>query len=240
MNHIPSFVVEDLKRLGLEAALTTLAQQGQFLDLLLDTNRHFNLTGIRDRDAAWRGHVIDSLTALPFLELLAPGAAVIDVGSGGGLPGIPIAMARPDLCITLLEATGKKAKFLELCVKELNLTSCAVLHDRAETVGQNPAHRQRYDTAVCRAIGPVRELLEYLLPLVRVGGRCLAFKAQHAEQELKEAGRAMDLLGAGAVEVADTYGSAFDRHSVMIVVHKQRSTPMKYPRSPGAPRCAPL
>ena len=237
---VPPFVSEQLKRLGLGEALATLPEQARFLDVLLDANRHFNLTAIRERDAAWRGHVVDGLTALPFLEPLPRGASLVDVGSGGGVPGIPLAIARPDLRVALLEATAKKARFLQTCLETLGLSRCRVIHNRAESVGHDPAHRQRYDAAVCRAIGPMRELLEYALPLVRVGGRVLAFKGPRAEAELKTADRAMDVLGAGELQVFNAYEESFGRDTVVVVIQKERPTPDRYPRQPGTPKRDPL
>ena len=237
---IPSFVRDDLDRLDVDLSDSTLARLSAFLDLLLEANRQFNLTSIRDRDEAWRRHIIDSLTLLPFLTPEPADAALIDVGSGGGVPGIPLAIARPDWRVTLLEATGKKARFLDSCVTQLRLEGCRVIHDRAEVVAQDPAHRQRYDAAVCRAIGPMREMLEYVLPLVCVGGRTLALKGPKAEQELKDAHRALELLGAGDLEVYDAYGKGFDSQSVIVIITKARSTPKQYPRPPGTPRKSPL
>ena len=124
-----------------------LNKLAQYLAILLDANKQFNLTSIRDPDDAWRLHIIDSLTLLPGLEGMSPSTTVIDVGSGGGLPGIPLAIARPDLSVTLLEATGKKAEFLRRCVAELPLPNVSVIQDRAENTGQAagppPALRRR-------------------------------------------------------------------------------------------------
>ena len=237
---IPSFVRDDLDRLDIDLSDQVLTRLCGFLDLLLEANRRFNLTSIRERDKAWRRHIIDSLTLLPFLAPEPADAALIDVGSGGGVPGIPLAIARPDWRVALLEATGKKARFLHACVTELGIEGCRVVHDRAEAAGQDPAHRQRYDAAVCRAIGPMREMLEYALPLVRVGGRSLAMKGSKAEQELKDADRALELLGAGNLEVYDAYGKGFDSQSVIVIITKARPTPSRYPRPPGMPRKSPL
>ena len=120
-DNIPPFVVEQMNRLEVLVTGKMLGTLSRYLDRLLDANRRFNLTGIRQRDEAWQRHVIDSLTLLAFLEDVAADAKLIDVGSGGGVPGIPVAVARPDLHVTLLEATGKKAAFCQQCVDELPL-----------------------------------------------------------------------------------------------------------------------
>jgi len=237
---IPNFVRADLTRLGITVPNEALTQLSRYIDLLLAANEQFNLTAIRDRDEVWRRHIIDSLTLLPGLDLLSANARIIDVGSGGGLPGLPIAMTRPDWHITLLEATAKKARFLEQCVLELGLSSVTVVHGRAETVGQDKAHRQAYDAVVSRALGPMRQLLEYTLPLARVGGRVLAMKGPKVQQELADAGDGLAILGAGDLQVFDAYPEEFDRHTVIVSIIKDRSTPKPYPRPPGMPRQSPL
>lgn len=237
---IPPFVADDLRRMELTLDPAQLAQLAAYLDHLLEVNQRINLTGIRDRDEAWRRHVIDSLTLLPGLEALPTGTRIIDVGSGGGLPGIPIAIARPDLAVTLSEATGKKAKFLEECTARLGLANVTVLNARAEHLGQDPLHRQGYDVAACRALGPMRELLEYTLPLVKVGGFLLAMKGPSVEAELEAAGDAMDKLGGGEIAVYEAYPDGFDNRSLIVRIDKDRPTPRSYPRAPGTPRQSPL
>lgn len=240
MTTIPSSIIADLAKLD----ITPTAAQGEllarYLDLLLETNRKFNLTAVRDRDEAWGRHIVDSLTLLPFVAMLPPGAAVIDVGTGGGLPGIALAIMRNDLRVTLLEATGKKARFCQQCAADLPLDNVRVMHSRAETAGRDRAHRQRYDAAVCRAIGAMNVLLECCLPLVRVDGRVLAMKGPKAEAELQAAGHALDILGAAEVEVRDAYTDGFDQNTVIVAITKHAATPKTYPRPPGMPAQSPL
>ena len=237
---VPKFVVEDLVQLGIDLDDDAVAKSADYLDALLAANRQFNLTSIRDRDEAWRRHIIDSLTLLPGFNSLSQGGCVIDVGSGGGLPGIPLAIARSDLQVTLLEATRKKAQFLKQCVRELNLMNVKVVNDRAETVGHDKAHRQRYDVAVCRAIGPMSPLLECTLPFVKVQGYVLAMKGPRGQKELEAASDALAILGAGEIRVFDAYPESFALNTVIVSVQKARPTPRTYPRPPGMPRRAPL
>ncbi len=212
----------------------------RYLGLLFEANQQFNLTAIRDLHEAWQRHLLDSLTLLPVLADCAAGSRVIDVGSGGGLPGVPVAITRGDLRVTLLEATGKKARFLERCVKALPLPGASVVCERAETAGQSPAHRQRYDVAVCRAVGPLSELLEYTLPLVKVGGQVLAMKGPRVEAELAAAGDALLTLGAGELEILPAYPESFGMDTVIVRIEKANPTPREYPRAPGMPRQSPL
>lgn len=231
---------ESLIRLGLDTSETAYALLNQYLDQLLLANQQFNLTGIRDRDQAWDRLIVDSLTLLPGLEHMAGGSTIIDVGSGGGLPGVPIAIVRPDLHITLLEATGKKARFLQDCIDNLSLPSVRVVHQRAEALGQDQHHRQSYDVAVCRAVGPMNCVLEYLLPLVCVGGRALVMKGPNVESELEIAGDALSILGAGELCVFEAYPEDFGRDTVIVSVLKERPTPNAYPRRDGIPKQSPL
>jgi 16S rRNA (guanine527-N7)-methyltransferase len=138
--------------------------------------------------------------------------------------------------VVLLETTGKKARFLERCVAELPLPRATVLNGRAEHAGQDPEHRQRYDAAMCRAVGPMRELLEYTLPLVRVGGVVLAMKGAKVEAELDASGDALTTLGAGQVQLLDAWPPPMARDGVTVLVHKEHPTPRAYPRAAGTPR----
>ncbi len=237
---IPDFVNDDLAELGIEAPGEMLDQLALYLDHLLAVNQRMNLTAVRDVDAAWRRLVIDSLTLLPALADVAEDAGIIDVGSGGGLPGVPLAITRPDVRMTLLETTGKKARFLESCVAKLSLTNTKVLNSRAETAGQEKEHRQQYDVVVCRGVGPMAELLEYTLPLLKVGGMLLAMKGPKVAEELEQAGDALHVLGGGEIEVIDAYPEGFEINTVIVRVMKIAQTPRTYPRTPGTPRQFPL
>ncbi len=208
----------------------------RYVGLLLEANQTVNLTSLRDRDQAWERHVLDSLTLLPLLRPLEPGARLIDVGSGGGLPGVPLAICRPDLRVTLLEATERKARFLARCVAELPLPGASVLCERAERAARDPQHREGYDAATCRAVGPLREILEYTLPFLKVGGRLLAMKGRKAEEELAAAENALRLLGGGIAEKVATAGGA----GLVLVIRKERPVGDSYPRPPGRPRKRPL
>ncbi len=235
----PDFVRNDLTALGIDVTNAQLEQLAHFLDLLLDANEKVNLTSIRDRDEAWKRHIIDSLTSLPAFTALPEGRA-IDVGTGGGLPGLPLAIMCPHLSFTLADATGKKVRIVEQIATELGLAHVIAVQQRAEQLGQDPTHRQVYDIAVTRAIGPMNVLLEYCLPLVKVGGAVVAMKGPSVERELDEAGDALATLGAGNVEVIEAYPEDFGVNTVIVLVAKERPTPKTYPRAPGVPKQSPL
>jgi 16S rRNA (guanine527-N7)-methyltransferase len=237
---VPDFVQLDIKTLGLDLGGEVVERLAAYLDLLFEANKKINLTAIKDVDLAWQRLIIDSLTLLAGLENVPAGARLIDIGSGGGLPGVVLALCRGDLDITLLEATGKKVRFLKECINAMGLKQVRAVQDRAETLGQNHAHRERYELAVSRAVGPMSLVLEYSLPLVKLGGRVLAMKGPKVEAELDEAGDALDLLGAGDLQVFDAYPESFDKQLVIVSIVKARPTPSAYPRAPGEPRRKPL
>jgi 16S rRNA (guanine527-N7)-methyltransferase len=218
---------------GIEFEPDDVGRLGSYLHLLLEANKAFNLTAVTDPDQAWLRHIFDSLTLLPPLVELPEGATVIDVGSGGGLPGLPLAICLPGLKFTLLEATGKKAEFLKEVAAELSLANVAVLGERAERAGQGK-WREAFDVALARAVGPMSVIAELTVPLVKVGGRVLLIKGQKAAQELAAAKAALHLLHVQHVGTIDTPTGK------IVVLDKPRKTPAKYPRRDGEPKKAPL
>lgn len=242
----PSFV-QAAERLGIAFDEGDLERLGLYLALLLEANRSFNLTSITDPDAAWERHVLDSLTLLPLLAELPDDARVIDVGSGGGVPGIPLAITMPRVRFTLLEATGKKAAFLTRTAAALGLANVEVVHDRAEHAGRDrgrlvpgpagsrsPGHREAYDAVVARAVGRLATIAELCAPLAKVGGRVLLIKGRKADEELAEADAALAML---RVEHAGTIDTPTGR---IVVLAKHVPTPRAYPRADGEPARSPL
>ncbi len=171
------------------------------------------------------------------VEHVGEGERVIDVGSGGGLPGLPLKIARPDLSMTLVEADQAKAAFLVRACAALGLQGVEVVARRAEDVGQDPLYREAFDVAVARALAPMRVLAELCLPLVRIGGRLLAQKTE--TEDVKGAGRAIDVMG-GALQAVVAAPSIARRAGTVVIVDKVRSTPAAYPRRPGLPARKPL
>lgn len=220
---------------GIEFAEGELDKLGAYLSLLLSTNEQFNLTSVTDPAAAWIRHIFDSLTLFSVLhEALAEGSRIIDVGSGGGLPGVPLAIVMPAMSITLLEATGKKAGFLRRVAEELKLSNMEVVEERAEKAGQSPDHRERYAAAVARAVGPMSVIAELTVPLVKPGGRVFLIKGQKAAEELEAARKALHLLHTHLEATIDTPTGK------IVVLDKKRATPGAYPRRDGEPKRSPL
>ena len=209
---------------------------------LVDWNQRFNLTAITDWEGVLVRHFLDSLSclkALPRAELAA-GAQVIDVGTGAGFPGLVLKIVCPGVRLTLLEATRKKATFLEHMVRVLELSKVEVIHGRAEELGRDPAHRERYDWALARAVAEMPTLVEYLLPLVRVGGRMLAQKGEGAAAEVHGAEAAIVALGGRVRQLVPVELRGLAETRYLVVVDKVAATPEKYPRRPGVPRKSPI
>ncbi|MEZ6235398.1 MAG: 16S rRNA (guanine(527)-N(7))-methyltransferase RsmG [Phycisphaerales bacterium] len=224
---------------GLTLDAAEIDRLGRYLWLLLETNTHHNLTAIKDADEAWTRHIFDSLTLTAVLGELSggedgQGPRVIDVGSGGGLPGIPLAIAMPDLRFTLLEATGKKAAFLRHAAAELGLGNVEVVAARAESAGREDGRRDAYDAAVARAVGPLAVIAELTTPFVRTGGLAVLVKGERAEEELAAAKQALHLLHAGHAGTVETPTGR------LVVLEKLRRTPKPYPRRDGEPKRVPL
>lgn len=217
---------------------------------LIAWNQKFNLTAVTDYEHVQIRHFLDSLSCLLGIgssrgERWWPGVPthgmrVIDVGSGAGFPGLPLKIFYPDLDLTLLEATTKKTEFLKHVVTHLNLEKVTVIHRRAEKAGQDKAHRENYDLVLARAVADLPVLVEYLLPLSRLGGKCIAQKGGSAHEELRMAQHAISLLGGEVHHVVpvELPGLAETRH--LVVINKVARTPQKYPRRPGMPGKRPL
>jgi 16S rRNA (guanine527-N7)-methyltransferase len=241
---------DDLSDAAPDGLTSALAQDQRtrltaYRDRLAAANQTLNLTSLREPAELQRRHIEESLAVLRAIEgagLLPPGARLIDVGSGGGLPGMPIAIARPDLAVTLLEATGKKAAFLERVAAELRLTNVRVVAQRAEEAARTE-ERERYDLAIARAVAALAALAELTLPLVRVGGAVAAVKGSRAEQELAEAGGAIARCGGGAVRSLPLAGALPELRLPelrLLLIAKVAPTPPELPRRAGMPVKRPL
>ncbi|MFO0962875.1 MAG: 16S rRNA (guanine(527)-N(7))-methyltransferase RsmG [Phycisphaerales bacterium] len=231
---MPESVAQSLRAQGIELEEREPAQLRAYLQSLLEANERFNLTAVTDPAQAWERHIQDSLTLVPFLA--SSGAQrVIDVGSGGGLPGMPLAIAMPAVRFTLLEATGKKAQFLRETAQALGLENVEVLQERAETAGQDHhAHRAKYDAVVSRAVGRLSVLAELTVPFAKEGGHILAIKGEQAAAEVEEARAALHKLHTHFVDLHRT------PTGTVVVLEKTRPTPRVYPRLPGEPKRKPL
>lgn len=206
---------------------------------LVAWNTHTNLTAITAPDAVRVRHFLDSLSAVKG-DLPPDGRRIIDIGSGAGFPGLPLAIAFPGVRVTLMEATGKKVAFLNHVIQVLGLANAAALHARAEEAGQNFEHRAQYDLVLARAVARLPGLVEYMLPLARVGGRCTAMKGVTAEEEAHDAKRALRLLGGRLNRIEPVSLPGLDEPRYLVLIDKVAATPAQYPRKSGIPTRRPL
>jgi 16S rRNA (guanine527-N7)-methyltransferase len=210
-----------------------------YAGLLLEWNARFNLTAITKPEDIAVKHFLDSLTCL--LAIGAPGSGkLIDVGSGAGFPGLPIKIARPQLHVTLIESTAKKVEFCRHVVESLGLKDVEVLHERGEEVGHWEGHRQAHDWAVARAVAALPVLVEYLLPLVRVGGLAIAQKGETGPAEAHAAEGALRILGGRIRQLIPIHLPRVAETRYLIVMEKEAATPAVYSRRPGLPAKKPL
>jgi 16S rRNA (guanine527-N7)-methyltransferase len=224
---------------GISLDRTQMRAFESYLEFLLEWNQRINLTAITDPGEIWVKHFLDSLScfkAIPAGEDLR----IIDVGTGAGFPGIPIKIAVPEIRLTLVEAAGKKAEFCRLLSARLQLSDVTILHARAEEAGCDPETREQYDWAVARAVAGLPVLAEYLLPLVKVGGRALAQKGESGPAEAESAAGAMQILGGRLEKILPVELPGILEKRFLILMEKQTPTPAKYPRRAGAPAKKPL
>jgi 16S rRNA (guanine527-N7)-methyltransferase len=211
-----------------------------YYEQLLSWNERINLTSVTGYEEVQTKHFLDSLSCLQVLDPLCHDVRCIDIGAGAGFPGLPLRIVRTFMRLTLLEATAKKACFLEHLVGELGLSDVDVLTGRAEDLGQRTGYRETFDVALARAVAGLSVLVEYALPLVRVGGVFVAQKGPDVQDEVDDAERGLELLGGRLLEIKRVWLPGVEAARHLVVVQKESETPAKYPRRPGIPTKRPL
>ena len=211
-------------------------QERQFLkyyDFLVSENQKYNLTAITSKEEVFYKHFLDSV--LPESEI-TENAKIIDIGSGAGFPAVPLKIVRPDLKFALVDSLNKRVNFLNELFILLNLSDIKAVHARAEDFIKE--NRESYDFAVARAVAPLNTLLEYMVPYLKVGGRCLIYKSQKLEEEIVEAKKAMEILSVKIVKVLEY--ELGDASRKILIVEKTEKTNEKYPRGKNLPKLKPL
>lgn len=227
------------RQLGLSLTTEQLSQFAIYEALLLEWNDLISLTAIRDPHQVRIRHFLDSISCVTVTGSLAH-CSLVDVGTGGGFPGLPLKILFPTLRLTLVESVLKKCRFLDHVIAELGMKDAIVINGRAEEIGQEIAHRERYDWAVARAVAELRLLVEYLLPLSKVGGHALALKGDSAPAELLAAQAAIARLGGGEAAITTVQIPETEKTHYLVCIPKERQTEPRYPRRVGIPAKRPL
>ncbi len=208
-----------------------------FKDLLLEWNKKINLTAITDENDIVLKHFIDSLTVLKYIE---DNEKIIDVGTGAGFPGIPLAIMKENCDFTLLDSLNKRLIFLNDVIEKNDIKNVQTLHGRAEDVGQKKEFREKFDISISRAVANLSTLSEYLLPLVKIGGKCICMKGPDSENEIQDAKIAINKLGGKIINIDKFNLPDSDIGRTIIIIEKIKNTPKTYPRKAGVPAKEPI
>ena len=236
-----SILADGARELGIELSNEQLERFQRFYEVLTDWAERVSLTAVKDKEGVQRRHFLESAALITVLEgsgLSLRDRSLIDIGSGSGIPGVPLKILEPTLRLTLVEAKQRKAEFLEALLPELGLDDVAVVTRRAEEAAHDPRYREEFDFAAAKALAPLRTLVELTLPFLRMGGVVIAPKGKEAEREVTEAGFALETLK-GSVRTVEPLPLAQPAQTV-VLIDKDLPTPPRFPRRPGVPAKRPL
>lgn len=225
-----NILLDDKKREGLAT----------FYDMLVEKNKVMNLTGITEWDDVVLRHFIDSLSLVECIDLSKFQGKVLDLGTGAGFPGMPLKILYPDVEFVLFDSLNKRIKFLEDVSASLSLKNISLIHGRAEEFARKPEHRESYDLVLSRAVANISTLSEYCLPFVKVGGSFVSYKTEAIDEELKESGRAVSLLGGEVNHIVRFELPHSDMKRSLLKIEKVKPCSKKYPRKAGVPSKEPL
>lgn len=228
-------LIEKANCIGIEISQEKAKQFYKYMELLLEWNEKMNLTAITDPEEVILKHFVDSLTIIPYLN---NANTILDVGTGAGFPGLPLKIIEQDKEFTLLDSLNKRITFLQTVISELELKNIQAVHGRAEEYISKK--RESYDIAASRAVAKLNVLIEYMLPFVKVGGRCICMKSFEIEEELKEAKKAIEILGGEIEKVDEITLPNTDIKRKIVIIKKIKNTPNKYPRKAGTPAKEPI
>lgn len=234
-----SRLTELLEQTGVEITDAQLEKLNRYKELVLEWNQKFNLTAITDDEEFDIKHFYDCLLPLKEAEV-KEAKSIIDIGTGAGFPGIPLAIMMPEASFLLLDSLKKRIGFLEVVIEELGLNKVKAIHARAEELGRSPKYREKYDLCISRAVASLDTLSEYCIPFVKVGGYFVSMKGSSGMEEVKEAKNAIEQLGSKLKSAKEYELIEGDHKRFLIIVEKTKNTPKKYPRAGGKPKSKPL
>ncbi|RBW69143.1 16S rRNA (guanine(527)-N(7))-methyltransferase RsmG [Bacillus taeanensis] len=230
---------DQLLEKGISLSQEQCEQFSLYFKILVEWNEKMNLTAITEKEEVYEKHFFDSVTA-SFTYDFSNVQTVCDVGAGAGFPSIPLKICFPHLHVTIVDSLKKRIGFLQYLVDKLNLENVNLYHDRAETFGQKPEIRESYDLVTARAVARLSVLSELCLPLVKTGGTFIAMKGPQLNEELKEAEKALRILG-GTFQLLEKTELPIEKSERnIVIIKKEKRTPKKYPRKPGTPNKQPL
>jgi 16S rRNA (guanine527-N7)-methyltransferase len=232
-------LISGARKLGIQLTPEQLGQFETYYHELIDWNNRINLTRITDYEDVQLKHFLDSLTVLTAVRL-TKGLRTIDIGTGAGMPGIPLKIVSPGINLTLSEATGKKVKFLEHIISKLGLDGVEIVSIRAEEIAHDVRYREEFGLVLSRAVAPLPVAVELSLPFCEVGGLCVALKKGDVYEEVQQSLKAIDLLGGRLKYVKPVELEGLNDIRYLVIVEKLKPTPPKYPRRPGIPVKRPI
>ncbi len=230
-------VKQKAQEIGYNLQEEQLEQFFTYKELLIEWNKKMNLTAIEQEEDIITKHFIDSLSIASYIP---DTAKVIDIGTGAGFPGIPLKILKKDLSITLLDSLNKRITFLEEVIRNLSLENIQAVHARAEELAHKEEYREQYDIAVSRAVAPMHTLLEYMLPYVKIGGKCICMKGPNLQEESKDLQNCLETLGGKIEKIEEIVLPETEIKRNIMLIKKENKTPKKYPRNPGMPSKKPL
>lgn len=230
-------VKQKAQEIGYTLQEEQLEQFFTYKELLIEWNKKMNLTAIEQEEDIITKHFIDSLSIASYIP---DTAKVIDIGTGAGFPGIPLKILKKDLSITLLDSLNKRITFLEEVIRNLSLENIQAVHARAEELAHKEEYREQYDIAVSRAVAPMHTLLEYMLPYVKIGGKCICMKGPNLQEESKDLQNCLETLGGEIEKIEEIVLPETEIKRNIMLIKKENKTPKKYPRNPGMPSKKPL